>query len=67
MAATPLTALLAGCVAERAQVRTDELSRRAVAHDASHVLLVPEAVVAPRSAAGGRLRCCARRRARGSR
>ena len=27
MAATPLTTLLAGCVAERAQVRTDELSR----------------------------------------
>lgn len=50
MAATPLTTLLAGCVAERAQVRTDELSRRALAHDASHVLLVPEAVVAPRSA-----------------
>ncbi|WP_456823627.1 FAD-binding and (Fe-S)-binding domain-containing protein [Cellulomonas sp. P5_E12] len=50
-APTPLAALLAGCVAERAQVRTDELSRRAVAHDASHVLLVPEAVVAPRNAA----------------
>ena len=36
-ATTPdsLPALLAGCVADRAQVRTDELSRRAVAHDAS--------------------------------
>jgi D-lactate dehydrogenase len=51
-ATTPdtLAALLAGCVADRAQVRTDELSRRAIAHDASHVLLVPSAVIAPRDA-----------------
>ncbi|GEL95911.1 FAD-binding and (Fe-S)-binding domain-containing protein [Cellulomonas composti] len=51
-ATTPdtLAALLRGCVDERAQVRTDELSRRTVAHDASHVLLVPQAVVAPRDA-----------------
>ncbi|WP_426596002.1 FAD-binding and (Fe-S)-binding domain-containing protein [Cellulomonas sp. McL0617] len=45
-----LSALLAGCVADAAQVRTDELSLRALAHDASHVLLVPRAVVAPRTA-----------------
>ncbi|WP_062518551.1 FAD-binding and (Fe-S)-binding domain-containing protein [Demequina gelatinilytica] len=43
--------LLAACVGDPAQVRTDTLTRRAMAHDASHVLLVPEAVVAPRSAA----------------
>ena len=46
----PLSALLAGCVGDRAQVRTDELSLRALAHDASHVLLIPRAVVAPRTA-----------------
>lgn len=51
-ASTPdtLAALLAGCVADPAQVRTDDLVRRAVAHDASHMLLVPQAVVAPRDA-----------------
>ncbi|CAL8976111.1 hypothetical protein PROP_01847 [Propionicimonas sp. T2.31MG-18] len=45
-----LTSLLAGCVAEPAQVRTRELDRRALAHDASHFLLLPSAVVAPRDA-----------------
>ena len=45
-----LDALLAGCVADPSQVRTDVMSRRALAHDASHVLLVPAAVVAPRDA-----------------
>lgn len=45
-----LAALLAGCVGDSGQVRTDELLRRAVAHDASHMLLVPRAVVAPRDA-----------------
>ncbi|MGN8244785.1 FAD-binding and (Fe-S)-binding domain-containing protein [Cellulomonas soli] len=51
-ATTPgtLADLLGGCVADRAQVRTDELMLRALAHDASHVLLVPSAVVAPRDA-----------------
>ncbi len=38
------------CVADPSQVRTDVMSRRALAHDASHVLLVPAAVVAPRDA-----------------
>ena len=52
VAPTPaaLDALLAGCVADPAQVSTDELTRRAVSHDASHVLLLPSAVVAPRDA-----------------
>ncbi len=45
-----LDALLTGCVADPAQVRTDELTRRALSHDASHVLLLPSAVVAPRDA-----------------
>ena len=45
-----LDALLARCVADPSQVRTDVMSRRALAHDASHVLLVPAAVVAPRDA-----------------
>ncbi|WP_062303704.1 FAD-binding and (Fe-S)-binding domain-containing protein [Demequina subtropica] len=43
--------LLDACVDDPAQVRTDTLTRRAMAHDASHVLLVPAAVVAPASAA----------------
>ena len=60
-ATTPdsLPALLAGCVADRAQVRTDELSRRALAHDASHFLLVPQAVVAPRDRRRGGAGCSA--------
>jgi D-lactate dehydrogenase len=45
-----LTALLTGCVADPAQVRTAELDRRALAHDASHFLLLPSAIVAPRNA-----------------
>jgi len=45
-----LGSLLAGCVADPAQVRTDDLARHALAHDASHVLLLPTAVVAPRDA-----------------
>ncbi|WP_036922472.1 FAD-binding and (Fe-S)-binding domain-containing protein [Propionicicella superfundia] len=51
-AVTPerLQALLQGCVADPAQLRTAELDRRALAHDASHILLVPSAVVAPRDA-----------------
>ncbi|WP_051274957.1 FAD-binding and (Fe-S)-binding domain-containing protein [Cellulomonas sp. URHD0024] len=51
-ASTPdaLAAVLAGCVSDRAQVRTDELSLRAAAHDASHVRLVPQALVSPRDA-----------------
>ena len=46
-----LATLLRGCVADGAQVRTSELDRRALAHDASHFLLTPQAVVAPRDAA----------------
>ena len=52
VAPTPATLglLLADCVADPAQVSTDELTRRALSHDASHVLLLPSAVVAPRDA-----------------
>ena len=39
-----------GCVADGGQVRTRELDRRALGHDASHFLLAPAAVVAPRDA-----------------
>lgn len=46
-----LAAVLHAAVADPAAVRTDELTRRALAHDASHVLLHPAAVVAPRDAA----------------
>ncbi|WP_372593356.1 FAD-binding and (Fe-S)-binding domain-containing protein [Actinotalea sp.] len=46
-----LDAILAACVADPGQVRSDDLSRHALAHDASHVLLLPRAVVAPSSAA----------------
>ncbi|MDQ7992332.1 MAG: FAD-binding and (Fe-S)-binding domain-containing protein [Propionicimonas sp.] len=45
-----LTTLLAGCVGEPGQIRTGELDRRALAHDASHFLLLPTAIVAPRDA-----------------
>jgi len=45
-----LTALLAGCVADPAQVRMAEIDRRALGHDASHFLLTPAAIVAPRDA-----------------
>jgi D-lactate dehydrogenase len=37
-------------VADAAQIRTAELDRRALAHDASHFLLLPSAIVAPRDA-----------------
>ncbi len=47
---TELTTLLAGCVGDPAQVRTAEIDRRALAHDASHFLLTPAAIVAPRDA-----------------
>ena len=49
-ASASLRALLERCVADPARVRTDDLSRHALAHDASHVLLLPTAVVAPRDA-----------------
>jgi len=45
-----LQPLLADCVRDSDQVRTTELDRRAFAHDASHFLLVPQAIVAPRDA-----------------
>ena len=45
-----LTTLLAGCVGDPAQVRTSELDRRALSHDASHILLTPAAIVAPATA-----------------
>ena len=41
---------LRACVADAARVRTSTIDRRAVAHDASHFLLHPQAVVAPSSA-----------------
>ena len=50
MTSPDLARLLTGCVADGAQVRMGELDRLALAHDASHVLLVPAAVVAPRGA-----------------
>ena len=40
--------LLAGCVADPGQVRTGQLDRCALPHDASHCLLLPRAVVVPR-------------------
>ncbi|MCW5952796.1 MAG: FAD-binding oxidoreductase, partial [Propionibacteriaceae bacterium] len=50
--ASPVTlpGLLAECVADPGQLRTSELDRRALAHDASHFLLLPSAIVAPRDA-----------------
>lgn len=45
-----LPGLLAECVADPGQLRTSELDRRALAHDASHFLLLPSAIVAPRDA-----------------
>ena len=45
-----LPGLLAECVADPGQLRTSELDRRAMAHDASHFLLLPSAIVAPRDA-----------------
>lgn len=45
-----LAALLAAAAGERTRVRTDAIERHALAHDASHFLLLPQAVVAPRDA-----------------
>ncbi|MGC3955413.1 MAG: FAD-binding and (Fe-S)-binding domain-containing protein [Propionicimonas sp.] len=45
-----LPGLLTECVADPGQLRTSELDRRALAHDASHFLLLPSAIVAPRDA-----------------
>lgn len=45
-----LAALLTGCVRDPGQVRMAELERRALSHDASHLLLLPAAIVAPRDA-----------------
>ncbi|MDT7577539.1 MAG: D-lactate dehydrogenase [Pseudonocardiales bacterium] len=54
---------LRACVADPGQVRDGELARHTQAHDASHFLLLPTAVVAPASAAEvGRLLELARRR-----
>ncbi len=50
LGAQALRELLAGCVADPEQVRADALSRHAMAHDASHVLLLPTAVVTVRDA-----------------
>ena len=49
LAGVDVASLLADCVADPGQVRTAELDRRALAHDASHFLLLPTAVVAPRN------------------
>ncbi len=54
---------LRACVADPGQVRDGELARHTQAHDASHFLLLPTAVVVPASAAEvGRLLELARRR-----
>jgi len=45
-----LLQLLTSCVDDPSQIRSSELDRRAVAHDASHFLLLPSAVIAPRGA-----------------
>ena len=50
LGAEALHGLLTGCVADPERVRTDALGRRAMAHDASHVLLLPSAVVTARDA-----------------
>ncbi|MGV8848967.1 MAG: FAD-binding and (Fe-S)-binding domain-containing protein [Propionibacteriaceae bacterium] len=42
--------LLESCGFDASQIRTSELHRRALAHDASHFILVPSAIVAPRNA-----------------
>ncbi|MDR1386953.1 MAG: FAD-binding oxidoreductase [Propionibacteriaceae bacterium] len=46
-----LVPTLAGCLADPAQVRTSVIELRAKAHDASHFLLLPQAVVIPDDAA----------------
>lgn len=48
---TPFLDELRAVFGDPDQVRVDALSRHAQAHDASHFLLLPEAVVAPRGAA----------------
>lgn len=45
-----LLQLLESCVDDRSQIRSSELDRRALAHDASHFLLLPSAIIAPRGA-----------------
>ena len=45
-----LLQLLERCVDDRNQIRSSELDRRALAHDASHFLLLPSAIIAPRGA-----------------
>lgn len=45
-----LSDLLTGCVADPAQVRMGELDLFAMSHDASHFLLRPTAIVAPKTA-----------------
>lgn len=47
---TPVLDLLASCGFDPSQIRSSELHRRALAHDASHLILVPSAVVAPKTA-----------------
>jgi D-lactate dehydrogenase len=47
---TMIAETLRACVADASQVRTETIDRHAVAHDASHFLLHPLAVVAPRNA-----------------
>ncbi|GAA3640616.1 FAD-binding and (Fe-S)-binding domain-containing protein [Microlunatus ginsengisoli] len=49
-AAPPLLRRLQEALPERGQARGEEFDRLAAAHDASHFLLVPSAVVAPRTA-----------------
>jgi len=50
MAPGGLAETLRACVADATSVRTSDITVRAAAHDASHFLLIPQAVVAPRSA-----------------
>ena len=49
-APAPLVGDLRGCVADPARVRTRDLDRYALAHDASHFLLLPQAAVVARDA-----------------
>ena len=51
MGIPPLLDELRACVADAGQVTDNELARHAQAHDASHFLLLPSAVVSPRSGA----------------
>ena len=47
---TRVRTMLESCGFDASRVRASELHRRALAHDASHFILVPSAIVAPRSA-----------------